>query len=130
CWYLRRSDSTTGRGRQTSKRMVQLKLISQTEKTAGDGPIGATVKSAASTAASRPASVRNVANAMAAWKNSSRLGPAPVTAPTAPQPATPASETKPAPSGATLTSGLKLLIAALIVVALVPSLILATMVWL
>jgi SH3 domain-containing protein len=108
--------------------MVQLKLISQTEKT--DRRIGETIKSGPSPIASRSASVKNVATAMEAWKTSSRLGKAPVAAPPAPPKATEVAEAKPAPPGVNLTSGLKLLIAALIVVALVPSLILASLVWL
>ena len=110
--------------------MVQLKLISQTEQAAGDSRIGETIKSGPSPVAPRTASVRNVASAMEEWKNSSRLGQAPIAAPIEPPKVTPEAEAKPATPGVTLTSGLKLLIAALILVALVPSLILGTMVWL
>lgn len=110
--------------------MVQLKLISQTEKAAGDRRIGETIKAGPSPVASRSASVKSVASAMEAWKNSSRLGQAPIAAPIEPPKVTQAAETKPAPSGLNLTSGLKLLIAALILVALVPSVILGAMFWL
>ena len=61
--------------------MVQLKLISQTEQAAGDSRIGETIKSGPSPVAPRTASVRNVASAMEEWKNSSRLGQAPIAAP-------------------------------------------------
>jgi hypothetical protein len=109
--------------------MVQLKLISQTDKATGDRRIGDKIKSGPSPVASRSASVKSVASAMEAWKNSSRLGPTPVAAPIEPPKVTPASETKLTLPGLVFTPGLKLLIAALILVALVPSVILGAILW-
>src|SRR5512147_2978816 len=109
--------------------MVQLKLIPQADLAGANRRIGEKTHSASSTIAARTASVRSVASSMEAWKNASRGVGAPVAAPISRQSVSPAVDTPPATPGLKLTSGVKLLIAALVFVALLPNLILGAMFW-
>jgi hypothetical protein len=107
--------------------MVQLKLIPRADRAGGNRHIGEKTISHSSTTASRAAPVWSVASSAEARKNALRSGQAPAAAPIGRQSVAPVlPATIP---GFTLTSGLRLLIAALVLVALVPNLVLGAMFW-
>ena len=108
---------------------MQLKLIRLTERADDSRHIGERTISHASTKASRSPLVRSVTSPAEARNYALRGGAAPMVAPIERPPVTPSVSAPPAPPGVNLTSGLRPLIAALILVALIPSLILASVFW-
>jgi hypothetical protein len=108
--------------------MVQLKVISQADRDGGFRRIGEKPISHAPNNSSRAAPVWSVSGPADARMNAMRGGQAPVAAPMARQPVRPVVAPPVLPRVA-VSSGLGLLIAALILVALVPSALLGAMVW-
>lgn len=116
--------------------MGQLKLVPQGDKTGGNRHIGENASGHPSTAAERMRPMQRIATAEVK-RNPPRGGEAqksaqidrPPAATPDPRPVTPADPAPPASRGFVLTSGIRMLIGALILVALVPNLILGATFW-
>jgi hypothetical protein len=107
--------------------MVQLKIIPLADREGGNRRIGDNSYPSITTARMPP--VWSAASLTEARKKILHSGQAPVASPLVRSLVPPAVSTPPAPPGVNLTSGLRLLIAALVVVALVPNAILAGVFW-